>query len=59
MATKKLPATFKPGNIAPKSGQVQETGSRLEKTIVEGKRFPATQQPGNTYKYVDLTKHKK
>jgi hypothetical protein len=51
--------SFKPGQVAPKSGQIQQTDSKTEKTIVQGDRFPPTSKPGQTYKYVDLTKHKK
>lgn len=50
--------TFKPGNIVPKSGQVQQSGTKTEKTVVKGEAFPPTSKPGQTYKYTDVTKHK-
>jgi hypothetical protein len=50
---------YKPGQKAPKSGQIQESGSKTEKTVTKGEPFPPTSKPGNTYKYVDVTKHKK
>ncbi len=53
----------KPGNIAPKSGQYIRKGPRGGKvegevTIVEGKPFPPTPKPNQTYEMVDETQHK-
>ena len=50
---------YKPGTPAPLSGQVKIPGSKLEKTVVEGKPMPPTPEPGQGYVYVDLTKHAK
>ncbi|MDY0294734.1 MAG: hypothetical protein RBQ71_02895 [Acholeplasmataceae bacterium] len=57
-------ANYRPGQISPKSGQYQvisNTGNRLDREItsVKGTPLPPTQQPGQTYKLVDATKHKK
>lgn len=53
---------FKPGNIAPKSGQYQEIGPRgaggREVTVTKGEPLPPTTKSGSTYKPVDLTKNK-
>lgn len=49
---------FKPGQTVPKSGQIQETGSKTEKTVTKFEPFPPTSKPGHVYKYVDVTKHK-
>jgi hypothetical protein len=57
MKTKKK-GRYKPGIKAPLSGQIRETGSQTEKTVIRGKRFPPTSAPGKTYFYVDITKHK-
>lgn len=51
--------SFKPGTKAPKSGQVRIPGSKVEVTVVEGKPMPPTPKSGQSYRYVDLTKHKK
>jgi hypothetical protein len=50
--------TYKPGQHAPKSGQVKETGSKTEKTVVKGEPMPPTSGPGKKYVYTDVTKHK-
>jgi hypothetical protein len=55
---KKRMGRYKPGIKAPLSGQIRETGSQTEKTVIRGKRFPPTSAPGNSYVYVDITKHK-
>jgi hypothetical protein len=53
------------GTQTPLSGQYQEVGPRggvfsgLEVTSVQGKRLPPTSIPGNKFKLVDRTKHKK
>jgi hypothetical protein len=52
-----LPKGIKPGTPAPISGQVKETGSTTEKTVVKGNPMPPTSKPGQTYKFVDKTKH--
>jgi hypothetical protein len=53
-----------PGNKAPKSGQYGVFGPRggnkdREVTIKKGGTLPPTQEPGQKYKLVDPTKHKK
>jgi hypothetical protein len=53
-----MPSVLKPGQIAPISGQIQESGSETEKTIIRGNRVPPTSKPGNIYVIVDVTKHK-
>lgn len=53
---------FKPGEIAPRSGQYREIGPRggrgPEVTSVRGEPLPPTSKPGSTYTLVDPTKHK-
>lgn len=54
---------YKPGEVAPVSGQYEVVGPRgghtgLEITGVKGKRLPPTQHPGEKYRLVDRTKHK-
>lgn len=54
--------TFKPGETAPRSGQYEIIGPRggetgKERTVIEGKPFPPTPEPGEEYKLVDPTKH--
>lgn len=56
--------TYKPGQIVPKSSQAEIIGQRggrtgVERTVVEGKPFPPTQHPGQSYLIVDKTKHGK
>jgi hypothetical protein len=51
--------TLPPGTPAPKSGQYQNTGTGNEVTGVKGKPLPPTPKPGQEYKMVDETKHKK
>ncbi len=51
--------TFKPGQKVPVSGQVIVRGTKTEKTVVKNEPFPPTGTSGQTYKYVDVTKHKK
>jgi len=54
----------KPGQTVPDSGQYKPVGPRGgnvgggEVTLVKGKTAPPTQQPGQKYIPVDLTKHK-
>lgn len=55
--------TYKPGEIAPGSGQVEIVGPRggktgQERTTVKGKPLPPTPKPGQSYKPVDGTKNK-
>lgn len=55
---------LKPGTPTPKSGQYGVVGPRggdkgREVTSVLGKPLPPTQKPGEGYKLVDPTKHKK
>lgn len=56
MAAKK---DYKPGQKVPKSGQYKNNITGNEITAVEGGRFPPTQEKGQTYTLVDITKHKK
>ncbi len=55
----------KPGQPTPKSGQYKTVGPRggdrgsNEITAVEGKPMPPTQKPGDKFRLVDETKHKK
>jgi hypothetical protein len=42
---------FKPGALAPVSGFVQTPGVEGEKTVIKGRRFPPTSQPGQVYVY--------
>lgn len=56
---KKKPVGLKPGTKAPESGQYRATGSKTEVTGVKGKKLPPTKKPGQKYKLVDKTKHKK
>jgi hypothetical protein len=42
---------FKPGALAPVSGFVQTPGVEGEKTVIRGRRFPPTSQPGQVYVY--------
>ncbi|MCR8656942.1 hypothetical protein [Paenibacillus endoradicis] len=55
---------LKPGTPTPTSGQYGVVGPRggdkgREVTSVQGKPLPPTQNPGEGYKLVDPTKHKK
>lgn len=60
-----MPNRYKPGERPKDSGQFVEIGPRggrqndREITGVEGKRLPPTSKPGNMWKIVDKTKHKK
>lgn len=59
MATTK---TYKPGEIANKSGQYGIVGPRggktgVERTVVKGEPFPPTNKSGQKYKLNDKTKH--
>lgn len=60
MADKK--SGLKPGEIAPASGQYEETGPRggkgREVTTVRGEKLPPTTKPGSTYKLVDPSRNK-
>lgn len=53
---------FRPGQIAPKSGQYQEIGPTGDKghevTVVKGEPLPPTTKPGCTYTLVDPTRNK-
>lgn len=51
--------TFRPGQIVPYSGQIQEGGKRTEATVVKGERFPPTSRSGGLWRYVDLTVHRR
>ncbi len=55
--------TYKPGQIAPRSGQYNVVGPRggdldREVTVTRGEPFPPTQKPGQRYDLTDPTKHK-
>lgn len=56
---------LKPGETIPDSGQYKVVGphggetDNGEVTLVKGKTAPPTPKPGQTYKSVDLTKHRK
>ncbi len=52
---------FKPGQKAPVSGQYGIVGPKgrragTERTVVKGKRFPPTPEPGQRYVLVDPTR---
>jgi hypothetical protein len=53
---------FRPGQIAPNSGQYQEVGPRggkgREVTTTQGEPLPPTTKPGSTYTLVDPSKNK-
>lgn len=56
--------TFKPGQTAPQSGQYEIVGPRGggtggERTVTRGEPFPPTPEPGQEYRIVDPTKHKR
>lgn len=62
MATRKR-HPFKPGQLAPRSGQYGIIGQRggntgAERTVVRGERFPPTPKSGQSYVLVDPTKTK-
>ena len=55
--------TYRPGERVPASGQAEIIGPRggksgEERTVVRGKIFPPTPEPGQGYKIVDRTKNK-
>lgn len=50
---------YKPGEIAKKSGQYQNTTTKTEVTGTKGEPLPPTPKSGQRYKMVDPTKHKK
>lgn len=50
---------LKPGHIVTQSGQYQNTTIRREVTVTKGEPLPPTPKPGQRYKLVDPTKHKK
>jgi hypothetical protein len=56
---------YRPGQQVPNSGQYAEVGPRggnqgkTEITGVKGDRLPPTSKPGNQWKLVDKTKHKR
>jgi hypothetical protein len=61
MASKKI---LKPGKTVPVSAQYEVVGPRgggtgVEITGVKGKTLPPTPEPGQGYKLVDRTKHKR
>lgn len=55
---------YKPGQKAPRSGQYEITGPRgggtnIERTVTRGEPLPPTEQKGQKYRLVDLTKHRR
>ena len=50
---------LKPGQPAPKSGQYENRRTRTEVTVTRGEPMPPTPKPGDGYRIVDPTKHKK
>jgi hypothetical protein len=57
-----MPNSFKPGEKAPRSGQVEIVGPRggrtgEERTVVKKEPMPPTPTSGQSYVYVDLTKN--
>jgi len=53
---------YKPGEIAPRSGQYEIIGPKggrtgVERTVVKGEPLPPTPGRGQGYKLVDKTKH--
>ena len=63
MANKPQNPSFKPGQIAPASGQYLEVGpkggtvGRREVTSVKGEPLPPTTQRGSSYRIVDRTRN--
>ncbi|WP_343218956.1 YjzC family protein [Cerasicoccus fimbriatus] len=54
---------YKPGQIAPRSGQYERIGSRggrsgAEVTVTKGEPMPPTPKRGESYRLADATKHK-
>jgi hypothetical protein len=57
-----MPKSYKPGQEAPKSGQVGIVGPKggltsAERTVVKGEPMPPTPKSGQSYVYVDHTKN--
>ncbi|MDW9463704.1 hypothetical protein GOA57_28095 [Sinorhizobium meliloti] len=54
--------TYRPGQIAPRSGQYEITGPRggkgPERTVTRGEPLPPTPKGGSTYRLTDPTKTK-
>jgi hypothetical protein len=55
---------LRPGEAAPESGQYAVIGPRggktnREVTAIKSKPLPPTSRPGETYRPVDMTKHKR
>jgi hypothetical protein len=54
--------TYKPGEIAPRSGQYEIVGPRgggtgKERTVTKDEPLPPTPEAGQKYKLVDPTRH--
>lgn len=49
--------TFKPGEIAPTSGQYRIVGTQKERTVTKREPLPPTPQKGQSYRLSDSTKH--
>lgn len=50
---------YHPGQKADVSGQLKNTTTKTEVTVVEGERIPPTPGPKQNYVLVDKTKHKR
>ena len=58
-----MPRYYRPGQIAPSSGQYGIIGPKggqtgEERTVTKGEPLPPTPKPGQTYIIVDRTKNK-
>jgi hypothetical protein len=58
----KMAKKYKPGNLAPASGQYAQVGKQgaatgHEVTVPKGKVLPPTQKPGQSYVLADPTKN--
>lgn len=52
-------SSLKPGTPAPRSGQYRNQSTGNEVTAVRHEPLPPTPAPGQRYKLVDPTKHKR
>ena len=55
---------YRPGETVPTSGQAEIIGpggkpTGIERTVTKGEPFPPTLRPGQTFKIVDETKHRR
>jgi len=51
--------TYRPGERAERSGQYRNTSTRTEVTVTKGEPLPPTPEPGQKYRLVDPTRHKR